>query len=185
MTINFTSKYIKADRSGSLSLRLIRKITYLKSPLSFQKKRKNRFSRWRPSWISNRNNFSYFWSTSHPDASYQISRQLDLFSLSVQEKRKIYFQDGRHGDHLGFPIRTILAIFDVQVTLMLPTKFQFNWPFGAKYRFSRWRPSWISDFSYFWSTSHPNASYRVKSQLALRFRSRSEKQIFKMAAERF
>ena len=55
-----------------------------------------------------------------------------------------------------------------QVTPMLPSKFGVNRPFGsgetAKYRFSRWlpwRPSWISDrhdFSYFWSTSHPNAS---------------------------
>ena len=50
----------------------------------------------------------------------------------------------------------ILAIFDLQVTLMLPTKFGVSWPFGtgeeAKNRFSRWRPSWISDwndFSYF------------------------------------
>ena len=67
-------------------------------------------------------------------------------------------------------IGTILAIFDLQVTPMLPTKFGINWPFGseeAKYRFSRWRPwwpSWISDrhdFSYFSSTSHPNASYQV------------------------
>ena len=78
------------------------------------------------------------------------------------------FQDG---GHLGFPTGTILAIFcfyiqvhksaifDVQVTPMLPTKFQVNWPFGsgeeAKNRFSRWPPwwpSWISDqkdFSYF------------------------------------
>ena len=41
----------------------------------------------------------------------------------------------------------ILAIFDLQVTLMLPTKFVVNWPFSsgeeAKNRFSRWRPSWI------------------------------------------
>ena len=52
----------------------------------------------------------------------------------------------------------ILAIFDLQVTPMLPSKFGVNWPFGsgeAKNRFSRWlpwRPSWISDrhdFSYF------------------------------------
>ena len=59
---------------------------------------------------------------------------------------------------------------------MLPTKFGVNWPFGsgeeAKNRFSRrrpWWPSWISDrndFSYFWSTSHPDASYQVLSQLA-------------------
>ena len=40
---------------------------------------KNRFSRrrpWQPSWISDRNNFSYFLSTGHPDASYQVSSQL-------------------------------------------------------------------------------------------------------------
>ena len=69
------------------------------------------------------------------------------------------FQDGCHGDHLEFPIGTILAIFDIQVTPMLPTKFQVNWPFcsgeEAKIIFSKWppwRPSWISDrnvFSYF------------------------------------
>ena len=40
-------------------------------------------------------------------------------------KRKIDFQD------LGFPMGMILAIFDLQVTLMLPTKFQVNWPFGS------------------------------------------------------
>ena len=62
--------------------------------------------------------------------------------------RKIDFQDGGHGGRLGFPIGTILAIFALQVTLMLPSKFGVNWPFGsgeeAKNRFSRWRPSWIS-----------------------------------------
>ena len=50
------------------------------------------------------------------------------------------FQDGRHGDHLGFPIGMILAIFDLQVTPMLPTKFQVNCHLGlgeAKNRFSR------------------------------------------------
>ena len=91
--------------------------------------------------------------------------------LWVQEKKpKIDFQDGGHGGHLGFPIRTILAIFDLQVTPMLPTKFQVNGPFGsgedAKNRFSRWRPwwpSWISgrhNFCYFLSTSHPDASFK-------------------------
>ena len=79
--------------------------------------------------------------------------------LSVQEKRrKIDFQDGCHGGHLGYPTGTILAIFDLQVTPMSPAKFGVNWPFGAgeeaKYRFSRWRPWWPSgisdqnDFSY-------------------------------------
>ena len=80
----------------------------------------------------------------------------------------------RHGGYLGFPIGTILAIFDLQVTLILPTKFGVNWPFGsgeeAKNRFSRWRPwrpTWIfdrNDFSFFFlSTSHPDASYQVSS----------------------
>ena len=108
------------------------------------------------------------------------------------EERKIDFQDGCHGAHPGFTIGMILAIFDLQVNPMLPTKFGVNWPFGsgeeAKNRISRWLPwwpSWISDrhdFSYFWSISHPNASYQVWSQLAFGFRSRSEKLIFKMAA---
>ena len=72
---------------------------------------KNRLSKWlprRPSWISDQNDFSYFKSTIHPDASYH-----------------------GHGGHLVFPIGMILAIFDLQVTAMLPTKFQVNWPFGS------------------------------------------------------
>ena len=31
------------------------------------------------------------------------------------KKRKIGFQDGRQGSHLGFPIGTISAIFDLQI----------------------------------------------------------------------
>ena len=47
------------------------------------------------------------------------------FGLSVQEKKlNIDFQDSGHGGHLGFLIRTILAIFDLQVTLMLPISFE-------------------------------------------------------------
>ena len=34
------------------------------------------------------------------------------------------------GGHLGFPIGTILAIFDLTVTPMLPPKFRVNWPLG-------------------------------------------------------
>ena len=56
---------------------------------------------------------------------------------------------------------------------MLHIKFGVNWLLDlgeeAKNRFSRWPPSWISDwndFSYSWSTSHPDASYQVLSQLA-------------------
>ena len=129
---------------------------------------KNRLSRlqpWWPSWISNRNNFSYFFIYK---SSWCFLPSFESIGLLVQEKKsKIDFQDGRHGGHLGFWIRTVLAIFYLHVTPMLPTKFWVNWPFGsgeeAKNRFS-WGPSWISnqnDFSYFWDTSHPDASYEV------------------------
>ena len=51
--------------------------------------------------------------------------------LVQEKKRKIGFRDGRHGRHLGFPIGTIFAIFNLQVTPMLPTKFQVHWPRGV------------------------------------------------------
>ena len=52
--------------------------------------------------------------------------------LSVQEKKhKIDFQDGGHCSHLGFPIGTILAIFDLPVARIFPTKFRVNWPFST------------------------------------------------------
>ena len=84
---------------------------------------KNRFSRWlswQPSWISDPYDFSYFWSTS-PRC---FLASLESIDLSVQEKkRKIDFQECGHGGYLGFPIGTILAIFDLQVTPMLPSTF--------------------------------------------------------------
>ena len=147
---------------------------------------KNRFSRWQPwgsSWISDRNNISYFFI-------YTSSRCflpcliLAIFDLQVtwillprfksvgllaqEKKRKIDFQDGRHGGHLGFPIGTILAIFDLQVTPMFPTKFQDNWPFGSEEEKTIFKMAAIS---------HLDASYQVLSQLAQRCRSMLLKQI--------
>ena len=118
------------------------------------KNRSSRWLQWWPSWISDRHDFSHFFIY---NSSRCFLASLESIGLLVQEKkRKIDFQDG---GHLGFPIGTILAIFDLQVTLILPSKFGVNWPFSsgeeAKNRFSRWlpwRPSWISDrhdFSYF------------------------------------
>ena len=87
--------------------------------------------------------------------------------------------------------RNDFVYFYLQVTPMLSTELQVSWPFGsgkeAKNRFLRWPPrrqSWISDrieFNYSSSTSHPDASYQVSSQLAFRFRRRNEKYIYKMA----
>ena len=62
-----------------------------------------------------------------------------------------------------------LFFFYLQVTSMLPTKFQVGGSGEeAKNRFSRWpprRPSWISDrnnFIYFLSTGHPDASTKFR-----------------------
>ena len=56
------------------------------------------------------------------------------------EEGKSRFSRWRNRCHLGFLIRMILAIFDLQLTPLLPTEFQVNWPFGsgdeAKSRFS-------------------------------------------------
>ena len=82
---------------------------------------KNRFSRWlpwRPSWISDWHDFRF-------DLQVTPMSPMKSIGLSVQEKKlNIDFQDGGHDGHLGFLIRTIFAIFDLQVTLMLPTKFR-------------------------------------------------------------
>ena len=82
----------------------------------------------RPSWISNQNDFSYFWSTSHPDTSYQVSSRL---ACLFKKKFKTDFQAGDFDSHIDFPVNTSLAIFDLQVTLMLSTKFRVNWPFSS------------------------------------------------------
>ena len=37
------------------------------------------------------------------------------------------FQDGSQDGHLGFQIGKIVAIFDLQVSSILPTKFRVNW----------------------------------------------------------
>ena len=51
--------------------------------------------------------------------------------LLVQKKRKTDLQDGSHGGHLGYLMQRILAIFNLQVAPMLPTKFRVNWPRGV------------------------------------------------------
>ena len=99
-------------------------------PFSSEEEAKKWFLRWlpwRPSWISDRENFSYFCSISHPNASYQVlesigflvkekKRKIDFQDGRQEKKRKIVFQIGHQGGHLGFPIGMILAIFDLQIT---------------------------------------------------------------------
>ena len=100
-------------------------------PFGSGEEEKNRFLRWRqwrPSWIADPNDFNYFCSTIHPNASYQVSSQL---AFQFRRRRELDFPDSSHGGLLGIPIRTILAIFDLQITLMLPTKTQVSLPFGS------------------------------------------------------
>ena len=55
---------------------------------------------------------------------------IESTDLSVQERsKKTDFQAGLHGGHLGFQPENLLAIFDLQVALILPMKFRINWPF--------------------------------------------------------
>ena len=102
-------------------------------PFGSGKEAKNRFSKWPPYMVA----ILDFWLKRFKLLlNYKSPRGfLPGFksnSILVQEKkRKIDFQDGHHGSHLGFLIRTILSIFDLQVTLMLPTKFGVNWPFSS------------------------------------------------------
>ena len=83
--------------------------------------------------------FSLFLIYKSPWCFLQSFKSIGL--LDGEKKQKIDFQDGGHGSHPEFLIRTILAIFYIQITPMLSTKFQVNWHFGsgeeAKNRFSR------------------------------------------------
>ena len=78
-------------------------------PFSSEEEGKNRFSRWPPSWISDWNDFSYFYINK---SSWCFLRIFKSTGPLVQEnKRKKEFQDGRHDGlhdgHLAFPIQTI------------------------------------------------------------------------------
>ena len=115
----------------------------------------NGFSRWPSSWISDPNNLSFL-----SDVQVAQIRSTNFrvsWPFCTGENRKIDFEDSPHSDHLGYQIGMILASFDLHVALVLSIKFRFKWPFGsgkvAQSRFSRWPPSWISnwnDVSYFY-----------------------------------
>ena len=105
----------------------------------------------------------------------------ESIGCSVQEKKqkkkkkkKKDFQDGCHCGHLEFPIGTILAIFDLEVIPMLPTKFRVSTDSGVqekkqKIEFqdgSHLRFPIGTILAIFNKQSHPNASYQVSSQLA-------------------
>ena len=112
-------------------------------PFGSRKEVKNRFSRWLPwppSGISDLNDFSflfYLQVTPMPPTKFQVN-----WSFLPEKKRKIDFQDGHHGGHLGFPIGMILAIFNLQVTPMIPTSSRLA--FGCRRRAAILDFCWIS-----------------------------------------
>ena len=97
------------------------------------------------------------------------------FGINWPFRSEVDFQDGGNGGHLGFPMGTILATFYLQVTPMLPTKFQSSGlSFQEKKRKIDFRDGGHLGFQIgtslaVLSTSHPDASYQVSSQLAFGF----------------
>ena len=157
-------------------------------PLVSREEVQYRISRWQlwwPSLIFSQNNFSCFCSTNCPDTSYQASYHLwflmgmilvfflffflsesqpdtsSQFSCQLvfwfREEAENRFSDWPPGLH-WISNWNDFSNFDLQATLIIPTKFHVNWTFGSGevqnifLRWLPWRPSLISDwndFSYF------------------------------------
>ena len=114
---------------------------------------KNIFSTWllgRPSWISHRNDFSYFLSTSHPDTSHQVLTQLAFYSGEVQNSflRWQLWQSSCNSDWNDFSYFRSTSHLDdsCQVLSQLAFCLDFQW-------------NTLSFF--FLSTSEHYASYQV------------------------
>ena len=72
---------------------------------------------WQPSWISERNNLDNSESLCHSDVSHKVSAQSDL-----------WFWRRYHLKNLD--TRTVLAILNLCVTVLLLTRFCFNPTYG-------------------------------------------------------
>ena len=62
------------------------------------------------------------------DKKKKKKKSFESIGLSVLKQFKTNFEDG---SHTGYEIKTNLAILDLRVTQILPTKFQVRWPFGS------------------------------------------------------
>ena len=136
------------------------------------KKRKMDFPRWRPCrpfWISDRNDFSFFFYlqvTPMLLIKFQVIWPLvsgGEVKKKKKKKKKNRFSRWRSWRPSYISDQTDLGFFDLQVIPRLPTKFGVNWPFGSgeeskkkqkknkkKNRLPRWpswRQSWISDWN--------------------------------------
>ena len=90
--------------------------------MSFEEFRRiSRWPPWQPSWIWEWNDFSNFESLCHCDASHQVSAQSDLGF-----RRRCRLKNFKMAAHFGYQNRMILAILNLHVATMPPTKFQLN-----------------------------------------------------------
>ena len=138
----------------------------------------------RPSWMSKWNKFNSYESPCLPNASHQVSAESNLafknrpcFKISKQATMAAILNIG---------MEPKLAILNLHVTPMPPSKVELNWTYhsGADmvWRFSKWPPlelSWISERNDF-SKCCSDASHQVSAQSNLQF-GRSCFKIFKMA----
>ena len=127
--------------------------------------------------------YSYFRSRGHPVVTVCFNSNRPTVFV---EKSKIGFQDGGYGSHFEFPISMILAIFPLQVNLLLYCWFQLNSPCSLREESKKDFQDgvWISDrhdFSSFQSKSCLVATKQVLAQINQRFGKRCRKLIFKMA----
>ena len=84
--------------------------------------RVSRWPSWQPFWILELNNYSNSESLCPSNASHQVSAQSDLwFGRSM----------AAIWDDLGYRNGTILAILNLYVATMHPTKFQLNPTYGS------------------------------------------------------
>ena len=108
-----------------------------KFKIDFQDGRSGRHlgSQWPPSWISDRNDFRHFLIY---QSLWYFLLSFESNGFSVQQEKFKKIQDGGHENEI------VLAIFDLQVTSILPIKFRVNWYSGSgeevQYRFSKWPP---------------------------------------------
>ena len=128
----------------------------------------SRWPSWWPAWMSEWNELQ-FWISMSPQC---LPPSFSLIRLTVQEQMSFQdFQAGHHGGHLGSWNWTNLAILNLHVTPMPPTKFGLNPTYRSGvdvvWRFSRWPQWWTScileqnDFSNSESLCCSDASHQV------------------------
>ena len=138
--------------------------------------------------ISEQNEFSNSKSPCYPMPSteFQLNPTFHWQQITMED-----FQDAHRGGHLGYRNKIMLAILNLLVAPVTPTKFWLNQIYHSAadeiWRFSiwpLWQPFWtleLNDFSNSESLCCSYVSNQVSAQSNLRFRRRCHLKNFKMA----